>query len=370
MITPHIFSLSSNPLIRTLCQCVYTAQVTEYQFQQAANFVRALRATTSELLLQVNAEGVVLDINCSPEFNLFHDTANILRKNLFELIPSVQAPVLHAALERALREQKPTRYEWTLPIEQREHHFEVRVAYLRSDRALVILQDITAHHVALEQLRDLPRSLLNAQEAERRRLASDLHDEIGQDLTAILLAVNRAKGGSTDESRLALDETEAALQALTRKVRRLAQDLHPSTLNELGLAAALSSLLARYNQQTPLDIHWHLPGEQERFPRDIEVAAYRIVQEAITNVVRHAQAQQAWVTVYRSGQHLLLQIMDNGQGFDMGTTPQADHYGLLGMSERVTLLKGNIHIRSVLGRGTQISAELPLHTQRERTASS
>lgn len=369
MSTPSTSSPTSNPLIDAFCQRLHEAQVTEYQFHQEANFIRAFRDSTPDLLLQLSAEGTVLNVNCSPKFKLFHDTAAILQRNITELLPTTQAQALCAAMECTLREQKPTRCEWTLPLEQTEHHFEVRVAYLRADRVLVIVRDSTAHHEALEQLRELPRQLLNAQEEERRRLSRDLHDEIGQDLTAIVLMVNRAKTGATDPIHATLEETEAALQTLTRKVRHLAQDLRPTALDELGLAAALDTLLGRYTQQTSLSVEWRLPEAKQRFPPEIEIAAYRIVQEALTNVARHAQAHHVKVDVHRQGGRLLVQISDDGRGFDAAATLHDGANGILGMSERAILLGGTLAIRSRPGQGTRILAELPVNGQPERTGS-
>ena len=164
MSTQSNTSPTSNPLIDAFCQRLHAAQVTEYQFQQEANFIRAFRDSTPDLLLQLSAEGTVLNVNRSPKFKLFHDTAAVLQRNIADCYRRRRRKYYGAAMERTLREQKPTQCEWTLPLEQTEYHFEVRVAYLRADRVLVIVRDGTAHHEALEQLRELPRRL-----AERSR---------------------------------------------------------------------------------------------------------------------------------------------------------------------------------------------------------
>jgi len=348
---------------------MYATLVTEYQFQHEANFIRAFRDSTPDLLLELSADGTVLNINRSPEFKLFHDTADILQRNIAELLPPVPADALRAALEDTLCEQKATQCEWTLLIEEKEHHLEVRVAYLRFDRVLVIVRDVTAQQQALDQLREFPRQILDAQEQERSRLSRDLHDEIGQDLTAIILAVTHAQPGATSSAQRDLAAAEAMLQVLVRKIRRLAQDLYPATLNDLGLTTALSDLLGRFVPQTALQVEWRLPDAAQRFPPEVEMAAYRIVQEALTNVVRHAAAQLVRVNVNAKADWLLIQVVDDGRGFDMATINPTESHGLSNMRERARLLSGTFSLETTPS-GTCLEVELPLaesHAREEST---
>ncbi len=350
----------SNPLIDALRQQLYAAQMTEYQFQQEANFIRAFRRATPDLLLQLHADGTILNINHSAEFSLFHATAEILQRPIDEVLPVEAARDLRVAMERTLRERKPAQCIWTLPLDQQERHFEVRVAYLQPDQVLAIVRDITAHQQALDRLLEVPRQLLNAQEQERRRLAHDLHDEIGQDVTAILLTLHRAQSAPAGSSPQIIEEAEAALQTLARKVRGLAQELYPATLRESGLAAALGDLLERFVQQTMLRVDGRLPDITQRYPPEVEMAAYRIVQEALTNIARHAQAHAISLTVQPQADRLLIQIADDGQGFDATTFPRTETYGLRGMHDRAELLGGQLTIETTPGHGTRLQAELPL----------
>jgi signal transduction histidine kinase len=310
--------------------------------------------------LELRADGTVLNIKPAPEFNLFRATAEVLQHNIAELLPAVAARDLQCALDDALREQRLTRCEWTLSLDEQEHHLEVRVACLRSDRVLAIVRDMTTERLALDQMREFPRQLLDAQEQERRRLASDLHDEIGQDLTAIILAVAHAQPGATPAAQRDLEEAETMLRALVGKIRHLAQDLHPSTLSDLGLAEALSELVDRFTRQTALRVKWQLPDSLLRFSPEVETAAYRIVQEALTNIMRHAAARSVTVNVEAQADQLLIQVVDDGQGFDVATINPAESHGLSNMRERARLLGGTFRLETTPGGGTRLEIDLPM----------
>jgi signal transduction histidine kinase len=360
MSTPTDPSPESNPLIKALCQRMYAAIVTDYQFHHEASFIRAMRDSTPDLLLELRADGTVLNIKRAPEFNLFRATAEVLQHNIAELLPAAAARDLQRALDDALREQRLTRCEWTLSLDEQEHHFEVRVAYLRSDRVLAIVRDMTTERLALDQMREFPRQLLGAQEQERRRLASDLYDEIGQDLTAIILAVAHAQPGATPAAQRDLEEAETMLRALVNKIRHLAQDLHPSTLSDLGLAEALRELLARVIRQTALRVQWQLPEPLPDLSPEVEIAVYRIIQEALTNVTRHAAAQSVTVTLKAQAWRLLIHVVDDGQGFDLAALNPAESYGLNNMRERAKLLGGTFRLETTPGGGTRLEIDLPM----------
>lgn len=363
-------SPGSNPLINALCQRMYAAVVTDYQFHQEASFIRAIRDSTPDLLLELRADGTVLNIKRAPEFNLFRATAEVLQHNIADLLPATAARDLQRALEDALCDQRLTRCEWTLSLDEQEHHFEVRVAYLRSDRVLAIVRDMTTERQALDQLREFPRQLLDAQEQERGRLARDLHDEIGQDLTAIILAVARAQSGATSAAQRDLAEAKTMLETLSRQIRHLAHELQPSILQDFGLTEALSELMGRFTRQTALCVKWQLPDATVRFSPEVEMAAYRIVQEALTNAARHAAAQAVMVSVKAQPDRVLIQVVDDGQGFDVTVINPAESHGLSNMRERARLLGGTFRLETAPSRGTRLNVELPLtepHAREENT---
>lgn len=317
MSTLSLPSPHSSPLINAFCRQLHAAQVLEYQFQQEADFIRAFRDTTPDLLLQLRADGTVLNVNHAPEFTLFPVTAEILQRNVDELLPTEPARTLHAAMGRTLREQKPTQCEWTLPIDGQDHQFEVRVVYLRPNQILAIVRDVTEQHDLLQQMEALSRRLLALQEDERGRIAHDLHDEVGQTLTAALLQLEQIAIRTGETARLECDQLRTTLQELTRYVRNLALELRPAILDDMGLGQALVSMAQRYQAQTHIHVGVFLWRLDRRFTREVETAAYRIIQEALTNVARYAQVKQARVKLQVEDQLLRIKIEDHGVGFEV-----------------------------------------------------
>lgn len=205
--------------------------------------------------------------------------------------------------------------------------------------------------------RSLTALLLEAQEAERRRVARELHDEIGGALTAVqaTLAVARDTARSAD-ARRRCDDGIAALGRVLAGVRRLSLDLHPPALDDLGLAAALRSHATAQAARGGLVLALDLAAAP--VPAALALPCYRIAQEAITNVLRHARATRLAVTLARERRALLLTVEDDGAGFARAST--AASLGLRGMAERAALAGGRLAIDSARGRGTRVHAVFPL----------
>ncbi len=221
-----------------------------------------------------------------------------------------------------------------------------------------ILRDVTAEKRAEEALRALPRRLIEMQETAGKQIARELHDEIGQVLTGIgmLLGIPESLPPSTQAR---LEEARRAVHELSGRVRALALDLRPAALDDFGLIAALEGLLERYTRQTGIAVEFvHAGAEGERFRPEVEVAGYRIIQEALTNVARHAAVRHADVTVEASDGTLQVLVEDEGAGFDVSAVRTGA--GLGGMRERVTILGGELEVVSAPGSGTRVSAQLPL----------
>jgi signal transduction histidine kinase len=207
--------------------------------------------------------------------------------------------------------------------------------------------------------RDSLRHAVEAQELERRRLARELHDEIGQDLTSILLTLKRIEepGGSEEIGSAATTLRELVVTAL-QDVRRLAVELRPKALDDFGLVPALERLGQMFQEQTELLVDVQEQLGPERLSGDVETAFYRIVQEALTNVVKHAHARRVSILLTRRDGRAAAVIEDDGQGFNPET--EHDGLGLLGMRERLSLLDGTLTIESSPGKGTTLVAEVPL----------
>ncbi len=193
---------------------------------------------------------------------------------------------------------------------------------------------------------------LRAEEAERRRIGSELHDEVGQILTGIKLAL--------DAPRPSLEEARRLVDDLLLRVRNLSLDLRPSVLDDLGLVPALLWHIERYTAQTGVRVDFKQTGLDRRFSQDLETAAYRLVQEALTNVARHAGVREATVRAWADKETLTVQVEDRGKGFDPGQLVLGASGGLTGMRERAQLVGGSLTLDSTSGGGTRIAAEMPI----------
>jgi two-component system sensor histidine kinase UhpB len=226
------------------------------------------------------------------------------------------------------------------------------------------------------RFRTLARSVWSVQEAERRRLARELHDGIGQTLTALKqqLDVVTQAGDAIPEAAMARLRDAAALAAQAlRDTRELSHLLRPQILDDLGLGPALSWLTRTFQERTGTRVELALDGLDRRLPAEHETLAFRLVQEALNNVAKHARAPAAAVRVELDGGDLLLLVEDSGSGFDPHAVPasqpgakggerparEARGAGLRGMRDRIELFGGQIEISSRPGRGTRIRARVP-----------
>jgi PAS domain S-box-containing protein len=233
-----------------------------------------------------------------------------------------------------------------------------------------IYRDISEHKQAEaalrqtnERLQELSRRLFQVQEDERRHLARELHDQMGQALTAAKLnlqAAQRLKERGLIARKL--DDSVAVLETLLQQTRQISLDLRPPLLDDLGLVPALRWYLDQQAQRAGLRIEFSADPALERMSPEIETACFRVAQEALTNVVRHARAQTVSVELHRTPEALHLVVRDDGIGFDVMTAEQGASLGLLGMRERVALLAGEMDCKSAPGRGTEIHAFFPVRT--------
>jgi signal transduction histidine kinase len=218
----------------------------------------------------------------------------------------------------------------------------------------------TAVELSERVSRDAVRRVVEAQELERARLARELHDETGQALTSILLGLKSLEDrADTADSRTAVTELRDLVVSTLQDVRRLAVELRPAALDDFGLVPAIERLRDGVEEQGGLTVDVQSPLGDERLPSETETALYRIVQEALTNVMKHAAATRVTVRLSRSDKNVVLVIQDDGKGFEPGRARDGG-LGLVGMRERVALLGGRLTVESSEGGGTLLKAEVPL----------
>jgi len=229
-------------------------------------------------------------------------------------------------------------------------------------------EDVTERRAAEEALRQLPGRLLHARDEERRRIARELHDSTAQRLALLITQLGRAQRlgaqSNGDKNRLLREARAAAGQAL-REVRSLSYLLHPPLLEEMGLASALRVYVGSLQKQDGIRIDLDIPRRLERYSRNIELSAFRIVQEALGNVLRHSRSARARVQLTREPDALVVKVIDHGRGFargaagPSGAAPHRIGMGLAGMRERANLVNGRLVIRSGKA-GTTVTAVIPV----------
>ena len=208
--------------------------------------------------------------------------------------------------------------------------------------------------------RDTVRRVVDAQELERKRLARELHDETGQALTSILLGLKPLEQlASTEEERAAVTSVRELVVSTLQDVRRLAVELRPTALDDFGLAAALERLADGFREQTGIEVDIAAQLGDGRLPEEVETTLYRIVQEALTNVIKHAEASRVSILLTRANGAVIAVVEDDGGGFDPADARDGG-LGLLGMRERLALLGGTLRIEAGAHHGTTVAAEVPL----------
>lgn len=216
-----------------------------------------------------------------------------------------------------------------------------------------------------ERLRELSHRLMNVQETERRQIAHDLHDEIGQSLTAMKLGLREADSElKSGPAAALLTDSLTILDQVIRQVRNLALDLRPSLLDELGLVPALKWYLKKQGERAGWETEYFPALGENHLPPEVEITCFRIVQEALTNVARYAEATHVQVSLTKQGDRLILDVEDNGKGFNVQQAKTRAKtgvsIGLLGMEERARLVGGELTITSSPKTGTKLTARLPL----------
>lgn len=209
------------------------------------------------------------------------------------------------------------------------------------------------------ELRVLAQRLMQVQEEERRNIARELHDEIGQQLTMLKLLLSRTGKALGSSAPADLASAEKMVGELTQQVRTMSLRLRPGSLDELGLLPTLQSHLQDFAQKTGVQVDFKHAGLEAELAQDVSTCAYRVIQEALTNVVRHARASRVTVQAEVNDRTLAIQVADNGAGFNPGGVGSTSS-GLRGMRERAQFLGGTFSLESTLSGGTRISVRLPL----------
>jgi PAS domain S-box-containing protein len=279
--------------------------------------------------------------------------------------------VVEQSVSKALYENKPYNIDHRivrLDGTVRVVHEKAEVSFNKAGKPMRMIgtvHDITDLKRVETELRALSQSLVQIQEEERRVIAHELHDQIGQSLTILSLLLGKAARMPVEDVASNLGEAQALINELMEQVRNLSLNLRPGMLDDLGLLPTLLWHFDNFTAKTQVKVNLRHSGLQKHFPQEIRTAAYRIVQEALTNAVRHAKVNEVFVATWVDQDALWIRIEDKGVGFDQSALSPGVSSGLYGMYERARSLDGELTIDSKLGIGTVITARLPVLGDKE-----
>jgi signal transduction histidine kinase len=244
-----------------------------------------------------------------------------------------------------------------------EARVQERTAELHA--AIHALREEAAQRANAEESRhSLLHRLATAQEQERLRLSRELHDEIGQHVAALMLGLNSLEPHlNSTAGAPVLAKLQSLTETLGREVHALAVQLRPAALDDLGLVRAITTYVKSWSDRSGVTVELHTGNlEERRLPPEVELTIYRIIQEALTNVMKHANAKRVSIVLNRQERAVSAVIEDDGQGFDPEAQPsdRRGGLGLLGMRERAAQLNGRLTVESVIGQGTTVFVRIPL----------
>jgi two-component system sensor histidine kinase UhpB len=353
----------------------------EFALRESEDRYRRLVESSPEAIL-VNVGEAIAYVN-EAGLRLFGagSAEELVGKSILEIIhPDHRAGVSERIRQAQRDHQTLLREEIFLRLDGTPVNVEVAAApfVLEGQTATqIFVRDIserTRADQALQQanvrLRSLSNRMLDVQENERRHIARELHDEIGQALTAVKLHLQAAQRRGGPETKQPLEECVLITDQALDQVRNLSLNLRPSQLDDLGLVAALRWHIERQAAVSGLDAEFRADDLSERLEPALETACFRFVQEAFTNIVRHAGARRVWIEARQSNNGLRVSVRDDGKGFDVATALRnailRGSMGLLGMQERVSLAGGKLNVSSRPGEGASVVAEFPLRFARPR----
>lgn len=372
--------LVSVPLL-ALAAIIKERQLSEQALAEINGRNQAILRAIPDMMFILDRNGVYLDYYARDAGALLHSPEDFLGKNVREVLPPELADKVHEVIGKVTADDPPQVIEYSLRMRNEDRCYEARLVSAGGPNILTIVRDITETRQAAEairkseerlsesarMIRSLAGKLITAQESERRRISTLLHDDVGQSVAAIGLTINRLKRKLPDDPRSTiaeLDQVYRQLDSLTAQIRQLSHQLHPEVLEHLGLVKALRSHVAELSNEEQLAVKFTADVKTDPVPPEISVCIYRVALEALRNVSAHSGANSAHVALSETNGWLVLEVSDSGKGFDVEKLGHGTGLGLASSEERVKLLHGSLEIRSVAHYGTRLTARVPLTNSR------
>lgn len=338
---------------------------------------RLLVESSPDLILRFNQDMRCVYANPAIQHALGLSPSQIVSKHLQEIpLPTNLRRVWSNSIRKVLETRQSSLFEYSFATATGRKHFQTRVVPAFDVRtgvrhALAIAQDVSALKENEVMLRELSAHTEMVREQERKKIAREVHDELGQALTALRMdaALLRLDLGDEHPCSARVDNMKKALDHTLKIARDVTTALRPAAL-DLGLIAALEWLVNDFRRHFGWTCFLHTNSECARLDDSRATALFRIVQESLNNVAKHADATEVMVSVLLQPKEIYLEVCDNGVGFDLGARRQPQSFGLLGIGERVRMLNGSLEIESSPQTGTRLKVVLPLATNRLNTSAS
>lgn len=331
---------------------------------------KAILEALPDMLFILDMEANIIYHHNPAKLDTIAPPSFFLGKNVTEVMPPQLAKEISANVRRTISSAIPLLHNYQLEGPEGVRHFEARYAKINDKEVLSVVREITRQKHAEEEilvmnqeLRNLSDHLQTVREEERESLSRELHDELGQQLTAISLDLHwiRKTIVGADENLLRkLDDAISLVKESSTSVKRINTELRPSILDDLGLVAAIEWQLRDFSQRHDIKTTFNCECEDLKISSSRSIAIFRIIQESLNNISKHAQATKVQLHGFEVEANLKIIIEDNGIGFSEKEVEKNITFGFLGMKERANMLNGHVHITSEIGLGTRVELCLPL----------